>query len=628
MNDKLQFFQSLPEKIQTLLNKHDLFDLAPGVHFINNHGEVGEFLRIEGDPPVVYYKNKEGEEDNITLDDFIHYRYNCLFEGSEEDLIKSTLDNMLVKENKDEDDNDNMSTEVGFRVDKDRAEELRKDLVRRTMQVEAKYRILEAMYNKKRFELMDISNKFKKQVGRIEKAIYSIELFLGVNEEVIQIQKGEVVDYSTPIYLRQKLLFMDEEVAIVEDNGLDFSNINLFDEWLLKDSNYKKIAPEEKCIVALRVRRTSKDYGDRFLNATLDEENRKTYFLIRNGGCLYRVYATTVVRDRLFPLREELQKLFDEFKNTHWERDKEKIEDRVFTYKKNILVLQGLIERTDIFKPLPFLDFNLFQPQTYGEFIQFVYDDEMLLPSGRLPFLKWRKEINEHIKRGSRVLLINELMWSRKEFRNRYLIYYNEYNVPSQPKTGIYEVDSKKEGRVAYEREIVIDGDDMFEGAYKVDENGKKIVKEEWQDEKFFIRYNPKDTIINYWDRWDDGHERKNNISFFIDKDDDFVLNYDMIDLSDVEFYLESRVDRHDYLVLIPTLKEIRKKRLEELDWERKFVEALRDRMEVEDKEGLERKIWECVEWWKNKVIWKRPISKDDSKAWRMIEAKVRREWE
>jgi len=39
-----------------------------------------------------------------------------------------------------------------------------------------------------------------------------------------------------------------------------------------------------------------------------------------------------------------------------------------------------------------------------------------------------------------------------------------------------------------------------------------------------------------------------------------------------------------------------------------------------------EKEIWKAVDWWKHKVIWKRPIRQDDAKAWRMIKGRINRE--
>ena len=37
--------------------------------------------------------------------------------------------------------------------------------------------------------------------------------------------------------------------------------------------------------------------------------------------------------------------------------------------------------------------------------------------------------------------------------------------------------------------------------------------------------------------------------------------------------------------------------------------------------------VLSAIEWWKRKVIWKRPLTKDDGKALRMITWKVKKEF-
>ena len=99
---------------------------------------------------------------------------------------------------------------------------------------------------------------------------------------------------------------------------------------------------------------------------------------------------------------------------------------------------------------------------------------------------------------------------------------------------------------------------------------------------------------------------------------DEFVLNYDRLSLDDIEYYINSRIDRENYLSMLPILRGIRHERLKEMEWERGFVENLSLRMKIK-----ENAVWKAIEWWKNKVIWKRPIMKDDAKALRMITQKL-----
>ena len=87
-----------------------------------------------------------------------------------------------------------------------------------------------------------------------------------------------------------------------------------------------------------------------------------------------------------------------------------------------------------------------------------------------------------------------------------------------------------------------------------------------------------------------------------------------------MDYYIQDRHARQDYERMLPLLKGLRKQKVEELEWESQFIELVAHRNNV-SKELVQ----DCVDWWKHKVIWKRPIMKDDAKALRMIEGRVKR---
>jgi hypothetical protein len=55
-----------------------------------------------------------------------------------------------------------------------------------------------------------------------------------------------------------------------------------------------------------------------------------------------------------------------------------------------------------------------------------------------------------------------------------------------------------------------------------------------------------------------------------------------------------------------------------EQEQEAHFIKLLADRHNVS-----EEVLREHVKWWETKVIWKRPITSDDAKAWRVIERRI-----
>lgn len=497
---------------------------------------------------------------------------------------------------------------------------------------------------KKKAELESIMNQvkgivevWKKKIGKVMKVIDTIELYLGVNEEIFQIQEGEKAPVETPISFRQLVLFMDEEVANTDDGGLDYNDVEVFDSWLLKNENYKNILPEEKGVVVFRPRRYSKDYrsDDYIGNAMKNTANKiHTYLLIRNGDCLYRIFTEKIIiLDRLFPRKTELEELLKEtngYKGKYGEEEaKEKMDDAFYSYRKRAILMQGLIDRTDILHPLPIPNLSMFNLEGTEGKINFIYDDEAALTDGRQGFKAWQKSINELIEPGSRIVVTPN--WSYGD--NNYMVetrgfkyYSNKYSIPKSPSTGLYEVEryQERETKFFFNRNSEETKNEIKEG------NWKFLERRNERCDKYFrtleevhsvIKYNPGGDIYSGWGY--DSHERKNRIAFRIYKNDDFVLNYDQISLDDINYYLNDRANRKHYLNMMPLLRTMKKWRLEEIEKEKDFAMlVLGELIKLYPKlnqDTLKITIDELIEWWKFKNKIKRPIDKDDAKALRMI---------
>jgi hypothetical protein len=391
----------------------------------------------------------------------------------------------------------------------------------------------------------------------------------------------------------------------------------------------------------------------------MNQENKyRTYLLIRNGECLYRVYTENIViLPRLFPKRDELQKLMEEIQKENlrsWDEEKKKdnIDDLVHQYKKRAILLQGLVDRTDVFHPLPVDKINIFDMSNLEGKVNFIYDDEATLPSGRLSFWDWHKEINSKIGKGSRVL-ITGFDGKNDEVKDR--IYYYTTNYVSPPSVGIYEVEeylhkgTKSMKRSDFEnlkvewdkRGIKYEITNVREKVYHINYQESSFPHKEkpgyvpiYEDEvtvrstyiHLTILYNPGDTVYGPWGTYDP-HDRKKRIRLRIYPTDDFVLNYDQISLEDINFYLTSRVDRPNYLKMLPLLDDVKNWRIEELENEKNFAKMVYaqvyQKLKKQTEEYIYQKILEAIDWWKFKNMWKRPIDKDDTKALRMITNRI-----
>lgn len=586
---------------------------------------------------------------------------------------------------------------------------------------------------------------FRKQLKKIQRLITTLEIYLGVHEKVFQISEGEPAKDTEPIHLFQQFKYMDEEYGDPNDGGLDFSMIEQWDEWLVQDRNFEKIVPVPKGVCLLQVRRYPKDRGGMHPSMVkrFEELDEFVYVIIRNGDNIYRIWSDEIGGDerqvnRLFPKRSEVQDMLDAMqadidkysnekrwedkKAEYVEKQNEKVENYIFAYKKNILMMQGIIFRTDIFAPVP-IGLDLFKPSTHEGKVVFIYDDELSLPSGRLPFAMWREKINSTISKGSRIILARGYM-PRSERndnndRERFVICFNEGNNPPAPEGGIYSVEEYVRERSVtvrrtlnlteynaeflealkkdkdYKDNVLGESYDFntskrkythFNGEkvwydipedvlmqyetysmvpedvkklYKrfdipvwqqVERNGGRYLNGEWKHDKSLnwekveekkkvrtmcIRYNPGDTVYAGWGKsFDDGaykRDRQVPLTWLIYPHDSFILNYDRISLDDVEFYINDRSTRKDYVKALPLLWTIKKKLLEELEWEKKFVTFTE--IEIKNETGIDSSIdlkpyiWKAIDWYKFEVVkvWKRPITSEDAKALRMIKQEAKR---
>ena len=429
----------------------------------------------------------------------------------------------------------------------------------------------------------------QKQMKRIGRVIGMIELYAGISEELVCLKEGVKAPDDAPIHVRQMTLYMDEEYGDYHNDGLDINKIHVFDEWLVSEA-YKELLPNDKCVVSFRPRRYKKEYHDARLTAEMERLNRMCFIYMRNGENTYCVQTDHLyIIDQLIPSKDEAQNIQEQVdKATFKKQEQEAQEEFTYKYMRIGIFLQGILDRTEIFSPIP-LGVSIFDTDKSGDFIKFVYDNDNVLTNGIISFNEWKKQTSELIQEGSRVLLVGH--FSRKDYKDRLVRYYsNEWSIPDMPNTDIYTVEMT----------------DYNPNSYR--DKSKCLC----------IKYQAGGEVYS-WGRG--GTERKNKLTFVIYPSDSFIFNYDQLDINLIDYYLKDRVNRKNYLGMMPILKNIRKLLVIEQEKEHQFALMLQG----ETGKSLE-KISEAVEWWKYKNKWKRYINSDDAKAYRMIKSKLEKQ--
>lgn len=440
---------------------------------------------------------------------------------------------------------------------------------------------VKAKTEKMRASLDLVIREQNKLIRRLNSIVFTLEIYSGIDEEVKQIQSGAPAFDDTPIYLCQLMKFMDEEVGDPDNGGVSYDSVDVFYDWMVKYSshlkcfNYELLLPFKKCVRTLRVRRnTSERYSlDPFNNRWRIEQEMNTFLLIRNGENIYVIDSKMSFNKKLYPDKKELTEIFNL-------NDEDEVFDSLQGYKNGMVIIQGLIDRTDVFGDIS-NDISVLSTKSQEEGkVIFNYEmDENLITDGSKTFLDFLQ--TDDVKHGDRILLINAY-----SHPNKFLKWYdNEYACPPSPKDGIYKVEN-------------IDG-------------------------SLCIKYLPDDDVYNS----STGYmtKRKNRVSYRINpKSDHNIVNIDRVSHRDIDWLSNMMYDRRDrrkYLRVNGLLKALKRFKNLELKEEESFVRMLQSYTSAN-----ELTVLDAVHWWKTKNMHKRALTVDDKKAFRMIVKKLNKD--
>lgn len=145
-------------------------------------------------------------------------------------------------------------------------------------------------------------------VADIDDRIFSVGLYAGLMEEVVQIADGQPATPSDRLSVMQRMSYMDEEaLAAYRTGGMDFDGLGAFDAWLSEPENRDRILPFPRTLVAMRIRRNRKerDWQGSIrtlrMNIEMEKADMKTFLYIRNGEHLWRLNTEIDFGELIFP---------------------------------------------------------------------------------------------------------------------------------------------------------------------------------------------------------------------------------------------------------------------------------------------------------------------------------------
>ena len=334
--------------------------------------------------------------------------------------------------------------------------------------------------------------------------------------------------------------------------------------------------------------------GDHWYDAQRELWNRHTYLVLRNGERLYAVDSDDLeCWDWVFPHKDHesafAEKMADPgraFKDS-LARDHKDENYRVMRFA---MFVQGILDRGEVMGPMAG-EPNLMKMQG----VVLVRDDEDGLGTGLAPWKTFQEEKNALLRRGKRIVYIPSRGWRESATGPKYYdsgdyrrYYVNEGSKPGAPAEGIYSLRADSGNRVS----------------------------------RFWFSYLPGGTV---WPKscWEQEHDRRRYEGWTPSMR--YVLNYDDTTSAELQAYFDDRSKRTEFREMMPILKRaLLEKRREEAD-EDAFVKLMLHGLHDGDccSGVTEADVRSAIAWWKEKVIFTRPLSKDDAKAWRMIRKRL-----
>ncbi len=476
---------------------------------------------------------------------------------------------------------------------------------------------LEAEFAAQRAELEAQLAPLREQLARLREVMWTVDLYLGRDETLRLIRDGAPAPAGTAIAIRQRVLVMAEESLALMDRrttGMTAEDIPEFVAWLLEDpAHLQRVLPEPRGVVVLVATRVESRSGNVFEDAARDAANRSSWWLLRNGERLYLLTVDPELRvtDRVLPRRTEFAEVFDQRLfgvgrrggesvtpgSEEWLAMEKVADRRRRHYMQILLVLQGIIDRTPVWAPLPPAGVNLLSlaDQDAGKIV-LLQDDEpsIQLGDGRESFRAWQRRLNGALRPGLRIIG----HWGAQGFRDL--------------------VDTDWRGRAVHERLSP-------PSVGSVPSSTVLHLIEDRRDGGFVIRYERTDQVERrgvdvpgqpgYVYRGSMPVTPTRRASCVVRADDGWVLPFDLVTVADLEYYLRSRDDRSShFLSMVPTIRTALAAKRAEAQTEGPFRELLGrllvdDGADGADRAGLEALIEDLVHWWKLANTWSRPLN-------------------
>lgn len=474
---------------------------------------------------------------------------------------------------------------------------------------------VEADFERQRDEIAAVMGPMRAELAKMTEVLHTVDLYLGRSEEMTLLRDGQPAEASEPIVVRQRVLAADEEsLVLLDSGGVDARRMHAFLDWIAASpANTAQLLPEPKCVVAVVPTAHERDYGDPWSNAAMAEANAQTHWLLRNGEQLWVMTTDFTAGATLVPRHDEFIGFFQEtdwrgHKTGHtlvpgsdaWLKADQAADARKRHYMKIGMILQGVLDRTDVFAPLPEGGVNILTAaQSELQQVRFINELDMVLSDGRETFRDWQKRLNASLQPGMRIVG-SFIRYSDSGFNRLYETgdqWTRGHHPRIHPGNAEYppsNVPLLVEGRNR-DGDLVI----RYRRTEQIEKRSQPV-----PDRPGWVYTTPMPV------------DAKNRASCVVRSDDRWILPYDLAAIDDLNYHLNNREARKDYQNMVPVIRAALKAKQAERDAEEPFrtliagTLAQQHGMDLADVEAL---LPDVVDRWKVGNKWARPLTGDDA---------------
>ncbi|MBE8232354.1 MAG: hypothetical protein HAW67_01370 [Endozoicomonadaceae bacterium] len=285
------------------------------------------------------------------------------------------------------------------------------------------------------------TSDIQKHIAEIMKGISNLNLYILKNVEINELKKGDSAPFEEKLTITQKVLFMDEEMAVHKPVDKDFDCTNreyFFEELTISPELIAQIFPSDRCVVGMAATRHYRDYDHYSAIEAVNRkrENKKVFLMVKDGENIYAVVSPECFHqftNTLFPSMDEIQNPFMGFDGRDITYNDINYTDSLseykmieLGYKRMLILLCGLDHSKSIFGDfyLGDKDLNFVSQEFQEKHFHFIHDadGEGLLGNPYRPesYYDWLSDLNSEISQGSRILVDWRSAFTEESIRGAY----------------------------------------------------------------------------------------------------------------------------------------------------------------------------------------------------------------